>query len=129
MPLTLSLSPQAGRGDAAETTCIAVAEVSRGRRSSPSPRSPGEGRGEGPSVRRNSVARARGGVADVAALLGNAEFVVADLRERGDAVADLLLCRQREAEAQPRLGIVAIDRPFRPRVERDAGLQCRLHEL
>src|SRR5689334_1553620 len=71
----------------------------------------------------------RPGVADVAALLRDPELLVADLREGSDALADLLLCRQRETQPQPRFGTVTIDRPFRTRVERDAGLQRGLHEL
>src|SRR3954454_21833326 len=76
-----------------------------------------------------SASGAGSGVADVAALLGDAELLVADLGEGGDALADLLLRRQRETQPQPRLGAVAVDRPFRAWVERDAGLQGRLHQL
>src|SRR5204863_2851213 len=61
------------------------------------------------------------GVADIAALLRDAELLVADVGEGGDAFADLLLRRQRETQPQPRLGAVTIDRPFRTGVERDAG--------
>src|SRR5439155_5355273 len=69
------------------------------------------------------------GVANVAALLGDAELLVADLGEGGDALADLLLRRQCETQAQPRLRAISVDRPFRPWIERDARLQRRLHEL
>ena len=63
--------------------------------------------------------------AHVAALLGDAELLVADPREAGDALADLLLCRQPEAQAQARFRGLAVDRPFRSRVERDPGLERR----
>src|SRR5436853_426503 len=72
-------------------------------------------------VKRRLSRRAGGGVADVAALLGDAGLLVADPREGGDAVANLLLCRQAKAQPQPRLGGGAVDRPFRPRVEGDPG--------
>src|SRR5580704_18509906 len=78
--------------------------------------------------RRGSVAGSGGGVADVAALLRDAGLLVADPGEGGDALADLLLGGQAEAEPQPRLRGGAVDRPFRTRIEGDAGLQRRLHQ-
>src|SRR4051794_24383651 len=76
-----------------------------------------------------SASGAGGGVADVAALLGDAELLVTDLGEGGDALADLLLCRQRETQPEPRLRAVSVDGPFRPWIERDARLQRGLHQL
>src|SRR5260370_42448629 len=66
---------------------------------------------------------------DVAALLGDAGLLVADSREPGDAVAYLLLGGQTKAQPQPRLGGFAVDRPFRPGIERDAGLERRLQQF
>ena len=45
------------------------------------------------------ISKLPAGVADVAALLGDAGLLVADLGEGGDALADLFFARQREAEA------------------------------
>ena len=53
-------------------------------------------------------------MADIAALLRDAGLLVADAGEGGDALADLLLGGQPEAQPQPRFRRVAIDRPFRP---------------
>jgi len=68
-------------------------------------------------------------VADVAALLGDAGLLVADPSKGGDALTDLLLGRQPEAEPQPRFRGLAVDRPFRAWIEGDPGFQRRLHQL
>src|SRR5438270_690260 len=68
-------------------------------------------------------------VPHVAALLGDAELLVADLRETGDALADLLLCRQPEAQAQARFRGFAIDRPLRAGIERDPSIERRRYQL
>src|SRR6202035_5204023 len=60
--------------------------------------------------------------ADIAALRRDAGLLVADLGERGDPLADLLLRGQREAQPQPRAGIGTGDRPFGTRIERDPGI-------
>src|SRR3954447_7562371 len=65
----------------------------------------------------------------VAALLGDAELFVADPSETGDALADLLFCRQPETQPQARASGLAIDRPFRSRIEGDSGLERRRYQL
>src|SRR5712691_7414159 len=77
----------------------------------------------------SSAARALRRVPDIAALLGDAGLFVANAGEVGDALADLVLGRRAKAQPQPRLGGIAIARPFRPVVKRDAGIERRLHEL
>src|SRR5271170_5192349 len=75
------------------------------------------------------VADSPGRAADIAALLGDAGLFVADPREAGDALADLVLGRRAEAQPEARFGGRAVTRPFRPRVESDAGRERRLDEL
>src|SRR5712691_11864736 len=75
-----------------------------------------------------SAARPRG-APDVAALLGDARLFVADPREGGDALADLLLRRRAEAQPQARLGGLAVTGPFRPGIERNAGIERGPHQL
>src|SRR4029077_19458827 len=77
----------------------------------------------------SSIARALGGMADVAALLGDAGLLVADPGKAGDAFADFVLGRRAEAQPETRFGGLAIARPFRPRVEGDAGVERGLDEF
>src|SRR5215469_12372029 len=65
----------------------------------------------------------------VAALRRDAGLLVADLGERGDALADFPLRGQRKAEPEPRLAVRAVDRPFRAGIERNAGIGGGLDQL
>src|SRR5262245_38230323 len=66
--------------------------------------------------------------ADIAAPRGHPEFAAADLGEGGDAVADLVLCRAREAQPHAAFAVGLVDGPFRPRIDRDPGCERPLIE-
>src|SRR5438105_1237118 len=65
----------------------------------------------------------------VRAAARHAELLATDLRQHGDALADLLMCRARKAQPQARAGVALVGRPFRPRIDRDAGGECGLVEF
>src|SRR5260370_26191070 len=51
----------------------------------------------------------------------HAELLAAHFGEHGDAFADLLVRWTGKAQPQPAAGIGLVGRPFRPRVDGDAG--------
>src|SRR5438045_8324731 len=63
----------------------------------------------------------RAGAADVGAALGDAGFLEADPGEGRNAVADDVLRRERETEAQMGFACNRVARPFGSRVEGDPG--------
>ena len=77
------------------------------------------------SRRRRQLAALRPRCSTFALLSRHAEFPAADLGERGDALAHRVLGRIGEAEPQPALAVGLVRRPFRPRIDGDAGWQAR----
>src|SRR6476646_9557424 len=59
----------------------------------------------------------------------HAELAPADLRQRGDPLADVLVRWTGEAEPHPALAVALVGRPFRPRIDGDAARQRRLRQL
>src|SRR5581483_11443194 len=57
---------------------------------------------------------------------GHAELSTADVGQHGNALADLLFGGAGEAKPQPAARIWLVGRPFRPRIDRDAGGERRL---
>src|SRR3977135_913720 len=66
---------------------------------------------------------------DISNARRHAEFLPANLCQRRNALADLLMCRTCEAQPQTRAGIGFVGRPFRARVDRDARGERGLIEL
>src|SRR6266849_345979 len=81
------------------------------------------------AMKKSSAAGAERGVPNVGALLGDAGLFVADPGKTSDALADLLLRSRAKAQPQPRLGCLAVAGPFRPGIERDAGIEGGLYQL
>src|SRR5262245_18756281 len=67
--------------------------------------------------------------AHIAAARRHPEFAAADLGEGGDAVADLVLRRAREAQPHAAFAMSLVDGPFRPRIDRDVCCERTLIEL
>src|SRR4051812_26855334 len=58
-----------------------------------------------------------------------AELAPADLRQRGDPLADFIVRGTGEAEPHPALAVALVGRPFRPRIDGDAARQRCLRQL